>query len=716
MKKIYSLLIAITVTLKVFATDYYINNTGNNSNTGTSIANAWQTMAKINVFAWSTGFVAGDRILFEGGQTFIHPTGIYIQLDRSRGTAASPITFSSYGIGRAILKANANDVFNLWAPTTGVVGLGFKFTNLILEGDNVTKTGPVKSVAGITVWNSSSTALDYLLVEDVEIKNFAGNGFSTGRDNGSKGRLTNVVVRRVVSHNNKGALGLAGNTGSGIIIGGADGALVEDCIAYKNGINNNNAAGPVGIWVWDSINSIIQKCESHHNETTFGDGGGFDIDGASQNCIIQYCYSHDNAGAGYLLAQYSGASLIGPLANNIIRYNISENDARKKSFGAIHFWANGGADFVGATEVYNNTIFLGGTALDGAPAAITFQNTNCTGIKIRNNIFVASSNFDLVASPTGTMGISKALFQNNSYWTMPSTTFKIKWGNTTYNTLTAWQTASGQEKSGTTNLGFTIDPQLNDAGNGETINNTSLLNTLTAYKLKSTSGLINNGLNLTQPPYNLAIGIRDFYGTTIPNGGGYEIGAYEYDGTLPVSLINFSGNSTTSGNVLNWRTTSEQKNSGFEILRSINGIDFKKVGFKKSLALNGNSNSTLDYTFYDITFEENVYYKLKQIDENGKSEVSAIIIVKPAFVVENQIYPNPVTDNLNIMLVTTKKDKATVIISDQSGKVLLTVQETLQKGKNIIKLNTSNLAKGWYLLSIKNSFGSEVLTRKIIKF
>src|SRR3712207_8524244 len=50
------------------------------------------------------------------------------------------------------------------------------------------------------------------------------------------------------------------------------------------------------------------------------------------NSIMQYNYSHDNYGAGYLLARYSSAPA---MSNLTIRYNISENDGRKNDYGGI---------------------------------------------------------------------------------------------------------------------------------------------------------------------------------------------------------------------------------------------------------------------------------------------------------------------------------------------------------------------------------------------
>ena len=62
------------------------------------------------------------------------------------------------------------------------------------------------------------------------------------------------------------------------------------------------------------------------------------LDGGVRNSIVQYNYSHDNDGAGYLLAQFEGGRAF---YNNVIRYNVSENDGQKNSYGGIHLWSTG---------------------------------------------------------------------------------------------------------------------------------------------------------------------------------------------------------------------------------------------------------------------------------------------------------------------------------------------------------------------------------------
>jgi hypothetical protein len=123
----------------------------------------------------------------------------------------------------------------------------------------------------------------------------------------------------------------------------------------------------------------------------------------------------------------------------------------------------------------------------------------------------------------------------------------------------------------------------------------------------------------------------------------------------------------------------------------------------------------LDYSFNDATSSDDEYYQLNQIDLNGKSSLSNTIMIKAGLESENRVYPNPVTDKLNIEISSVNSDKATISIIDQSGKTVVSVQEVFSKDKKTIKLNTTNLSAGWYLLNIKNAAGDQILSRKIIK-
>lgn len=103
------------------ATDYYVSPSGDDRNVGTSATAPWRTFVNVN----ARSFVAGDRVLLEGSQSF---SGGLTFDAMDRGTAASPVTVSTYGTGRATLR-----------PTTGnglyaynVAGLAI--SNLVIVG------------------------------------------------------------------------------------------------------------------------------------------------------------------------------------------------------------------------------------------------------------------------------------------------------------------------------------------------------------------------------------------------------------------------------------------------------------------------------------------------------------------------------------------------------------------------------------------------------
>ncbi len=77
-------------TASAVGTIYYVSASGSDSNNGTSISTPWQTIAKVN----ATTFVAGDKILFNSGDTF---TGTIIP--SASGTSTNPITYGAYGSG-----------------------------------------------------------------------------------------------------------------------------------------------------------------------------------------------------------------------------------------------------------------------------------------------------------------------------------------------------------------------------------------------------------------------------------------------------------------------------------------------------------------------------------------------------------------------------------------------------------------------------------------
>ncbi len=86
------LLICLFLPACGLATDYYISNSGNDNNNGTTPATAWQTINKLN---GSFSIIQpGDNIFFKRGEKFVGTIRVTIS-----GRQGQPISFGAYGNG-----------------------------------------------------------------------------------------------------------------------------------------------------------------------------------------------------------------------------------------------------------------------------------------------------------------------------------------------------------------------------------------------------------------------------------------------------------------------------------------------------------------------------------------------------------------------------------------------------------------------------------------
>ncbi len=531
MKKL--LIVFITIFLANFAvprlaqaTSYFISPTGNDNNSGTTTQDPWLTLSRANAVALQ----GGDAIYLEAAQTF---NGM-LYFDANDQANGTPIVVSSYGNGRATI--NGGTYIGLQAYNTA----GLDISNLNFVGSGL----PANTQAGINflIDLPNDTKLNYVHIDNVSITGFKdGIGFwsNQGRSGYRDIRITNVTVTNggnsgIYTHspasygfenvyightqvsNIVGTSTKAnGGSGNGIVLGMVDGATVERSVVHDNGMTGG---ANVGIWTYNSRNVTIQYNESYNNKTaTAVDGGGFDLDGGVVDSVMQYNYSHDNDGAGFGLFQYAGAPTYN---NNTLRYNISQNDARKNNYGGITLWGANSTSLVQNSKIYGNTVFASKPV--GTSRAFMVSGSYVANISVYNNIFITTNGQQLISSPA----ISTMNFYGNNYWSSGAG-FSIGWGKTNANSLANWRTASGKELLNGTPTGWQVDPQVTSGGGGTTIGNADLLTTLTAYKLLATSPLINQGLDL-QTLFGVNPGPHDFYEIVLPQGPALDVGANEY--------------------------------------------------------------------------------------------------------------------------------------------------------------------------------------------
>jgi len=176
---------------------------------------------------------------------------------------------------------------------------------------------------------------------------------------------------------------------------------------------------------------------------------------------------------------------------------------------------------------------------------------------------------------------------------------------------------------------------------------------------------------------------------------------------LPVTILSFTGKSIDGTSQLNWVTASEQNNSHFVVERSKDGRAFSTLSNAiKSKAINGNSESPLDYGYTDATpFQGHNYYRLQQHDIDGKISYSKVLDVYFGNETMVTLYPNPVNSIMNVDISTPKATSATLKVTDATGRVVKVVSMQLSAGANTTQVDLQGLADGIYMVHITNGKG-----------
>lgn len=207
--------------------------------------------------------------------------------------------------------------------------------------------------------------------------------------------------------------------------------------------------------------------------------------------------------------------------------------------------------------------------------------------------------------------------------------------------------------------------------------------------------------------------------------GTYYFGVGGLGSSLPVAILKFAATKNINDDVLlNWITSSEINNDHFEIQRSVDCIKFESIVQIKGA---GNSNTEIQYSSIDKTpfaklNETKLYYRLKQIDFDGKyqyTEIKEVGVQKmdanlnaTNFIIST--YPNPTTQLLNIDIETTDAKSISLSLLDANGKSLLSQQYQIDKVKQTFQLNTSQLAPGVYMLNILDENKTYICKQKLI--
>jgi hypothetical protein len=273
--------------------------------------------------------------------------------------------------------------------------------------------------------------------------------------------------------------------------------------------NNGQPDGSTGVYAFSAANSqhvLFQYNEAYGTRSSEPkDGGGFGFCADVTDSVMQFNYAHGNDGAGFFL----GGVPSRPSWRDVVRYNVSQDDARTGSTGIVVESA-----LTSGIDIYNNTVYISGTAdPDVAALGIGHADVQSTEIHVWNNVFYATGGAKAVRVEPG-VPVGGLRFQGNDYHSDGA--LVIDWGDLgTFHSLggsDGFRAVAGQEVFNGADVGTEIDPDLVAAGQGGTVGFDRighLHEDLTAYRLTDApgNGVTQLGLNLFRPVAQGGLGL-----------------------------------------------------------------------------------------------------------------------------------------------------------------------------------------------------------------
>ena len=170
---------------------------------------------------------------------------------------------------------------------------------------------------------------------------------------------------------------------------------------------------------------------------------------------------------------------------------------------------------------------------------------------------------------------------------------------------------------------------------------------------------------------------------------------------VPVELLDFAAIPSLKGNLLTWQTASEINNKGYDIERSYDGTTFTTIGNVKGIGKAAN------YNFVDANPYNGInYYRLKQMDFDGKETLSKVVSVTTTGKGTSKIKIFPTHTEGSISIDNGGLTIDNIAVFNHVGQLVLT-------NKGVNRLDLSAMPSGLYLVQVKA--GGEMVTEKVFK-
>lgn len=185
-----------------------------------------------------------------------------------------------------------------------------------------------------------------------------------------------------------------------------------------------------------------------------------------------------------------------------------------------------------------------------------------------------------------------------------------------------------------------------------------------------------------------------------PSRGEYIVGTTTVSVALPIELLYFKANLADSKTKVNctWATATEINSDYFIVEKTQDGTNYS---FVSKVPGAGNSTITKNYGIVDPTpYNGTSYYRLKQVDFNGKYTYSQLEPINLDGINIISIFPNPSVDHISYLVGSKEATQVLVKLFDEAGRLVLHQEENIDAGITKLGLDISEFAAGNYFLQV----------------
>jgi uncharacterized repeat protein (TIGR02543 family) len=183
---------------------------------------------------------------------------------------------------------------------------------------------------------------------------------------------------------------------------------------------------------------------------------------------------------------------------------------------------------------------------------------------------------------------------------------------------------------------------------------------------------------------------------------------------LPVELIDFSANCDDKNSHINWTTATEKNSDYFEVEVSTDLVSWTEVA---QIDASGNSSSKREYTISDNISRGLRYYRLVQVDFDGKQRIYDPISLncggsESVFL----IYPNPTSGDFVVSIQNEKlSGEIAVTLNTADGKLISTKTSEATSGVQSIYFENNLLPAGIYFVNVSDQFGNQLSGKIVVR-